>query len=313
LGALLSNLTLTAVAGIGSLWVIAGGLTIGGLAACTLLAGRSLQPLLRAMGVWTQFQRVRAAKERAAAAMALASEVPMVPTRLPPIAGAVHLDGVCFAYESDQPLFSNVNLVVEAGAAVSIRGANGSGKTALLWLIMRLLQPTAGRVMLDGHDLSSVDPASVRDQVAYVSQHGVLYRGTILDNLTGFRGHDAVEPALEAARLLGLDEAVAHLREGYQTRVGGGAADAVSGGIRQRIAIARALARDPRILLFDEANAHLDGASDILVRDVLTALRGKTTLVIVSHRPSLLRVADDIYDVRDGGLVRWSVASPFGE
>lgn len=314
LGALFSNVTLATVAGVGSLWVISGDLSIGGLAACTLLAGRSLQPLLRAMGVWTRFQSVRAAKIHAAAAMALPMEAPPVSRRLPSIAGKIQLDGVSFAYAPDGPqLFSNLNLVVEAGTAVSIRGANGSGMTTLLWLIMRLLRPTAGRVMLDGHDLSSIDPASVREQVAYVPQNGILYRGTILDNLTGFRGYDAVEPALEAAARLGLDEAAAHMREGYQTLVGGGAADSVSGGIRQRIAIARALAREPRILLFDEANAHLDGASDTLVRDVLAALRGRTTLVIVSHRPSLLRVADDIYDLRDGGLVPWSAVSPLGE
>ncbi len=311
LGVLFSNLTLVAVAGVGSLSVIAGELTIGGLAACTLLAGRSLQPLLKGLGLWTQFQNVRVAKQRAAEALALAPEAPVTRSKLPPLAGSIHFNNVDFAYRPSGPrVLSGIDLDVETGATIAINGDDGCGKTSLLWLILGLLRPTAGRVMLDGYDLLDFDPASVRDQVAFVPQYGVLFEGTILDNLTGFRGHDAIDPALEAAARLGLDDTVALMPEGYMTRIGDAAADTVPGGVRQRIAVARALARNPRILLFDEATSNLDAAGDIQVRNALAALKGETTLIVVSHRPSFLRLADRIYDLQGERLVPRPAMSP---
>jgi len=304
LGALFSNLTMVTTAGVGCLWVINGELTTGGLAASSLLAGRSLQPLLRAMGLWTQFQNVEVARHRVTEAMATPAEARADLPELPPIAGALRLENVHFAYDSDGPaLFSGIDLSVPAGAAVGIRGANGIGKSTLLRLMMRLYTPTEGRITIDGHDLSEFDPASIREQVAYLPQQSVLFQGTVMDNLTGFRGEEAIEDALDVAIKLGLDSVIARLPDGYQSRVGESGADVLPGGIRQRIAIAHALARRPKVLLFDEANSYLDAAGDAMLRTVLEELKGRTTLVLVSHRPSLLQLADELYEIKDGILV----------
>jgi len=305
LGALFSNLTMVLTAGIGCLWVINGELTTGGLAASSLLAGRSLQPLLRAMGLWTQFQNVEVARGRVAEAMETPVEAPATLPALPPVEGALQLHKVHFAYDADGPeLFRGVDLSVPAGAAVGIHGANGIGKSTLLRLIMRLYTPTQGRITLDGHDLTEFDPASIREQIVYLPQQSVLFQGTIMDNLTGFRGEEAIEPALEVAIKLGLDSVIARLPDGYQSRVGESGADALPGGIRQRIAVAHALARNPKVVLFDEANSYLDAAGDAMLRGVLEEMKGRTTLVLVSHRPSLLQLADELYEIKDGQLVQ---------
>jgi ATP-binding cassette subfamily C protein LapB len=297
-------------AGIGCLWVINGELTTGGLAASSLLAGRSLQPLLRAMGLWTQFQNVEVARGRVAEAMATPAEAPATLPALPPVEGALQLHKVHFSYDADGPeLFRGVDLSVPAGAAVGIRGANGIGKSTLLRLIMRLYTPTQGRITLDGHDLTEFDPASIREQIVYLPQQSVLFQGTIMDNLTGFRGEEAIEPALEVAIKLGLDSVIARLPDGYQSRVGESGADALPGGIRQRIAIAHALARNPKLVLFDEANSYLDAAGDAMLRGVLEEMKGRTTLVLVSHRPSLLQLADELYEINDGQLIQRVVRS----
>jgi ATP-binding cassette subfamily C protein LapB len=305
LGALFSNLTMVLTAGIGCLWVINGELTTGGLAASSLLAGRSLQPLLRAMGLWTQFQNVEVARGRVAEAMATPAEAPANLPALTPVDGALQLQKVHFAYDADGPdLFRGVDLSVPAGGAVGIRGANGIGKSTLLRLIMRLYLPTQGRITIDGHDLTEFDPASIREQVVYLPQQSVLFQGTIMDNLTGFRGDEAIEPALDMATKLGLDSVIARLPDGYQSRVGESGADALPGGIRQRIAIAHALARNPKVVLFDEANSYLDAAGDAMLRGVLEEMKGRTTLVLVSHRPSLLQLADELYEIKDGQLIQ---------
>jgi ATP-binding cassette, subfamily C, bacterial LapB len=304
LGALFSNLTMVLTAGIGCLWVINGELTTGGLAASSLLAGRSLQPLLRAMGLWTQFQNVEVARGRVTEAMATPQETPIELPALPPIEGALELKNVHFAYDADRPeLFSGIDLKVPAGGTIGIRGANGIGKSTLLRLIMRLYVPTAGRITLDGHDITDFDPQSIREQVVYLPQQSVLFQGTIMDNLTSFRGDEAIEPALEMAIKLGLDSVIARLPDGYQSRIGESGTDALPGGIRQRIAIAHALARKPKVVLFDEANSYLDAAGDAMLRAVLEEQKGRTTLVLVSHRPSLLQLADDLYEIQEGRLV----------
>ena len=165
-----------------------------------------------------------------------------------------------------------------------------------------LLKPTAGTVFLDGHDVSAFDPASVRSSVAYLPQHGKLFNGTIIDNITMFRPQKT-DDALAIARLLGLEQVVATMPLGYRTPVGDGATDTVTRGVKQRIAIVRALVDRPRVVLFDEANSAMDGAGDALLREFLAKLKGRCTLVLNTHRPSLLRLADRTFEIHDGTLV----------
>lgn len=303
LGALFSQLTMFTVVGFGSTFVIDGQLTVGGLAACTMLSGRAMQPLQRAVGIWARFQSIQLARGKLREVFELQPESE---SNLPAIGGGyrggVELRDISLRFKEDGPaLFENVNLKVEPGQIIGISGGNASGKSSLLYIMMGAMRPTSGQVLMDGMDLNELDPSSVRRKIGYLPQHGVLFNGTILENLTMFKP-ELDDKALRMARLLGLDDVVARMPLGYDTHVGNGAYDSLPRGIKQRVAIARALMTDPVVLLFDEANAAMDSAGDRVLTEFLEQARGKRTLILVSHRPSLLRMADEVYDLNNGVL-----------
>ncbi|WP_417830695.1 ATP-binding cassette domain-containing protein [Terasakiella sp.] len=308
LGALYSQLTMFAVVGAGSTFVIDGQLTVGGLAACTMLSGRAMQPLQRAVGIWSRFQSIQLAREKLREIFELQPETQgALPTVDSTYSGRIELHNVGLKFGDDeQTVFANVNLKVEPGEIIGISGGNASGKSSLLYLMMGAMRTSEGQVLIDGQDINELEPNSVRRKIAYLPQHGVLFNGTILENLTMFKP-ELEEKALRIARLLGLDDVVARMPLGYDTSVGNGAYDTLPRGIKQRIAIARALMSDPVVLLFDEANAAMDSAGDKVLTEFLEQARGKRTLILVSHRPSVLRMADAIYDLQDGHLIKREV------
>ncbi len=307
-GALFSQLVLFSVVGYGATFVIDGVLTVGGLAACTMLAGRSMQPLQKAVGIWTRFQSIQLSLDRVRQLFELEEEKPPGLPDLPPVRGELRLEGLTFSYgknkdgEEMHAMFDDVDLTIASGETVGITGSGSSGKTTLLYLMMGVLPTTAGRVTIDGMDLMDYDPSSIRRQIAYLPQEGVLFNGTILENVTMFRD-EKIDDALDVSRLLGLDSVVAHMPHGYDTTVGDGAGDKLPKGIKQRIAIARALVDKPRVLLFDEANAAMDSAGDSTLRNLLERLKGRVTLVLVTPRPSMLNLADRIFDIGDAKLI----------
>lgn len=307
-GALFSQLVLFCVVGYGATFVIDGELTVGGLAACTMLAGRSMQPLQKAVGIWTRFQSIQLSLERVRELFKMEPEKPFGLPELPPVRGDLRLEGVTFTYGKDKegdelpPIFDDVDLKVETGQTIGITGAGSSGKTTLLYLMMGVFAPTGGRVTVDGLDLMDYEPSSIRHQIAYLPQEGQLFQGTILENVTMYRD-EKNDDALDISRLLGLDSVVSHMPNGYDTIVGDGAGDKLPKGIKQRIAIARALVDRPRVLLFDEANASMDSAGDATLRNLLERLKGRVTLVLVTPRPSMLTLADRIFDITDAKLV----------
>lgn len=306
-GALFSQLVLFCVVGYGSTFVINGTLTVGGLAACTMLAGRSMQPLQRVVGIYTRFQSIQLARERLRQLFEMRMEKADGLPQLPPVRGDLTLENMTFSYgrnkdgEELPPIFDNVNVRVEAGETIGISGANTSGKTTLLYLMMGMLQPTQGRVLVDGYDLAEHESNSIHRHIAYLPQEGVLFNGTILENISMFR-ESKVQEAYDLSKLIGLDAVVAHMPQGYETMVGDGAGDKLPRGIKQRIAIARALVEKPRVLLFDEANTSMDGTGDATLRNLLERLKGRVTLVLVTPRPSLLNLSDRIYDI-DGTTI----------
>ncbi len=301
-GSLFSQLVLFTVVGFGASFVIDGALTVGGLAACTLLAGRSMQPLQKAVGIWTRFQSIQLARDRLRKLFEMDVEkLPGLPD-LPPVRGDLQLDDISFSFGKNKdggmldPLFENISIRINAGETVGLAGGNASGKSTLLFLMMGVLTPTAGSIRIDDFDLKDYAGSSIRRQASYLPQEGVLFNGTLLENITMFR-EDKVDDAMDISRLLGLDSVVAHMPQGYDTVVGDGAGDKLPRGIRQRIAIARALVDKPRVLLFDEANTSMDGAGDASLKFLLERLKGRVTLILVSARPSLLGIADRIYDI----------------
>jgi len=297
-----SQLTTIAVAAFGSMIVMNGDMTTGGLAAASLLAGRAMSPIQKALGVWTRFQSFVLARGRLEKLFALPPEAPAGLPKMPAPKGRLELEAVSFKFGEKLPdVIKEASIVIEEGECIAIAGGNGSGKTTLLALMQGALRPTSGRLLVDGIDVTSYEPQSVRDQIAYLPQSGVLFQGTILQNITMFRSqYDDI--AVETAGLLGLDEVVATMAFGFDTPVGDGAYDSLPRGIKQRIAIARALVHNPRIVLFDEANTAVDSAGDNFLRVWLERAKGKRTLVLVTHRPSLVKLADKVYDLDHGKL-----------
>lgn len=300
-GQMFSQLTAISVAAYGSTLVIDGALTIGGLAACTLLASRSAQPMMRALGTWTQYQNARVSRTQVSGVLDMPLESDPDAPEFHPVRGNVVLEDVSFSYAGfDRQLFHNVNLHLDEGETIAISGTNGSGKSTLLGLMMGLLLPTGGRVLIDGENIWEFDAVSLRSQVVYLPQKPALFQGTILDNMTMFRGDAHIDGALQMAERLGLHEAIGRMPRGYDTQVEHAANDGLPGGVRQRIALVRALTlvEDPRLILFDEANTFLDQKSDELLLDLLREFKGNSAMAIVSHRPSFLALADRSYQIR---------------
>lgn len=303
-GALSSQLVIVAIAMAGAIMVMEGTLTVGGLVACTLLGGRCLQPLLKGLGFWTQLQNLRVTAERTAEAFALLPDAPAETKAMPRLRGSIAAENLSFVHErAPVELFRSLDLSVRAGETIAITGEDGAGKSTLLSLLGGILAPTGGRILYDGQAAADFDESAIRRQVAYVSQHTVLFRGTILENLTGFSDGPAIDAALKIAGALGIDQKLALLPEGFETRVGDDAADTLPAGIRQQIGIVRALATKPAIILFDEANANLDASDDARLRDYLISLHGRTTLILASHRPSLIQIADRRFRLAGGSLI----------
>ncbi len=320
LGGLMANVIMAAVTAVGAIYVIGGELTIGGLAACILLSGRAAQPLLRALSLWTQFQSIVLAEGRVKELCALPQESSGAVTAAftleglrftgvtpaAEISGAFTLEGMRFTFDDRGPiLLDGIDLSVGAGEVIGITGDTGSGKTTLLMLILNMFRPTGGRVLFDGIDAAELDPQNLRQQIGYLPQNAVLFQGTIMENLTMFRGRKAVDSALEASRLLHIHEAINRLAAGYNTRVGDGSQTELPAGLRQGIAMARALVAKPKLLLFDDANSAFDSRSDARLKAVLQEVKGSATIVLVSHRPSLLSLSDRIFLLRNGRLVGW--------
>lgn len=295
-------LTLAVVVGGGWL-VVRGHLTVGGLSACTLLAGRALQPVQKAVGMWTRFQTARLMRTRFASLLDLPAEPRPAEPAAATVQGAVTLRNVRFGYGADgDELFRGLDLEVRPGERVAIAGDNGSGKSTLLRMILGAAQPAEGEVLLDGKPISAYDPEELRaGPIAYVPQYSELFRGTIMDNLTMFRPH-LRKQALAIAKDLGLDEVVYRLPGGYDTRIGEGSTEALPRGVTQRIAVVRALAANPRIVLFDEANASMDGPGDDQLRRYLENLDRDCTMILVTLRPSLQKLADRVLVLKDHHL-----------
>ena len=302
ISAFFNQITMLAVVAFGSLIVMDGTMTTGGLAACSMLAGRAMTPLQKALGVWTRFQTFMLARKRIEELFAMPLEAKPGLPPLPTVKGGITLDGVSFRFSENLPwVIRNASINVEPGECIAINGDNGSGKTTLLALLQGTLRPTEGRALIDGLDVNDFDPKSVREQIAHLPQMGVLFQGTILQNLTMYRS-SLEDVAIETASMLGLDEVVATMAFGFDTPVADGAYDSLPRGIKQRIAITRALVSNPRIVLFDEANASMDTAGDNFLRVWLERAKGKRTLILVTPRPSLLKMADRIFDLKEGEL-----------
>ncbi len=301
-GTLFAQLMTVAVVSVGALKVIDGQMGSGGLAACVMLSGRIMQPVQRALGLWTRFQSFFIDRKELSDIFALPVTSQEDDDKLFASGGYLQFDNVSFGYTShDKDLFSGINLSLSPGDSIAISGTQGSGMTTFLHLVCGMLAPTKGTITIDGANPHLVDPGLLSSHIGYLPEKGTIFYGTIRENLTFF-GTVPEKDAMMAAKLLGIDEAVAVLPEGYDTPLTDNVTDPVPPGLKQRIAIARVLANKPRIILFDNADRGLDKHGYNKVFQLLGRLKPRTVMIIISDDRNILRLADREYYAHNGRL-----------
>ncbi|WP_426244272.1 ABC transporter ATP-binding protein [Nocardioides sp. LHG3406-4] len=283
-----------------------GGMTIGTLVAFTALQGTLFRPLMGLLNVGVDITASLALFSRIFEYLDLPVEIddPVAPVALDRtgVRGEVRFEGVGFEYDAGQPVLSDIDLVVPAGGSLALVGETGSGKSTLASLVARLHDPTTGRITIDGVDLRDHTLADLASMVGMVTQETYLLHASVRDNLLHARPGATDQEIEEACRAARIHDLIASLPAGYDTVVGA-RGHRFSGGEKQRLAIARTLLRDPRILVLDEATSALDNETERLIQAALDEVsRGRTTITI-AHRLSTVRDADQIA-VLDHGRVR---------
>lgn len=229
---------------------------------------------------------------------------PSQPVAAPPRHQMLSLRGVHFGYNPDSSILRDVDLDIPFGSTVAVVGHNGSGKSTLIHLLCRFYDPQAGSVQLDGIDYRNLGLSDIRCRIALVNQHTELFNDTVAYNIRyGTLGASEAEVRLAARESHAAEFIEQSLERGYDTVVGTNG-HRLSGGQRQRISLARALLRNPEILILDEATSQIDMQSEQLIRQSLAEHRGKRTMIIITHREKLLELADVVYEVKNGQLVR---------
>jgi ATP-binding cassette subfamily C protein LapB len=281
-----------------------GQLTMGGLVACTILAGRAIAPLSQLAGLLTRFQHARAALKTLNRVMRLPVDRPADRTFVhrPRIDGAVEFKDLTFAYPGQTtPVLHAASFRLAPGEHVAMLGRVGAGKSTTLKLVSGLYAPTTGAALIDGLDLQQIDPSDVRANIAYVSQDVRLFHATLRDNLTLGAPLADDEAILAAARIAGLDRFIASHPQGLDLVVGE-RGEGLSGGQKQAVAIARALLRPARILLFDEPTSSMDHTTEqAFIAQLKEFSRGRTML-LATHKPAMLDLVERLIVV-DGGKI----------
>lgn len=301
----LGMLATAIVLGFGGLAVTRNEMTLGVMVAFLAYVARFFQPIQELSQLFTTLQSAMAGGEQVVRLLDTAPAVRDRPGAMPmqSIAGRVTLDRVSFAYREGGPIvLRDVNLTIEPGQTVALVGPTGAGKTSIASLILRLYDVTGGAVRIDGVDVRDVSQQSLRRQTGLVSQDSFLFPGTIADNIR-FGRPDASQAEMEqAARAANAHAFIANLPEGYRTRILEGGAN-LSLGQRQLICIARAVLAEPRILVLDEATAHVDTVTETLIQEALERLFAARTSIVIAHRLSTVHNADWIYVVNHGQIV----------
>jgi subfamily B ATP-binding cassette protein HlyB/CyaB len=297
---LVGKLVTLVIMWMGAWQVMDGDLTVGELVAFNMLAGQVASPVLRLAQLWNDFQQAGISMQRLGDILNARTELAVRRTQLPSLHGSVEFDRVSFRYRPDAPpALRNVSFKIAPGEVIGIVGHSGSGKSTATKLIQRLYVPESGRILIDRHDVATVDTASLRRQIGVVPQEGTLFNRSIRDNIALTNPGASLSDVVAAARLAQAHEFICDLPEGYDTLVGEHGTG-LSGGQRQRVAIARALMHDPRILIFDEATSALDYESEKAIQNGMARIcRGRTVLV-VAHRLSAVRHADRIIVLERG-------------
>ena len=303
LGLGLQQVAALALIYIGARSIVGGELTIGALVAASILSARALAPLRQIFGAWRELQTVREAFARLDSLMSQEVEGTEASGHGDvKLEGRLRLDAVTFGYHNDgHPAVDDVSLEVEPGKILGVTGAPGSGKSTLVKLLLGVEQPASGRVMIDDFDVRQLTPSVYRSQIGVVPQEVQLFAGTIAENVTMGAADKSFARIVAAARFVGLHDAVQRLPEGYDTRLGE-RGSGLSSGQRQMVAIARALVRNPRMLVLDEATSSLDAQTEEQFLSNLRRAAAGRTVVLVTHRIAALAMCDQVVLMQSGRI-----------
>jgi len=284
--------------------VILGKLTVGELIAFFGYIAMTTSPINRMTQQFSLFQQSFAAADRVFEILDQEPEIREAPDAvvLPKIRGEVVFSGVSFAYPKGEVVLSDINLHVQPGEIVALVGPSGAGKTSLVNLIPRFYDPLAGSIFIDGHDIRKIRLSSLHEQIGLVPQDPILFGVSIKENISYGRVGATDEEIVAAAKAANAHDFIMKFPDGYDTVLGERGLT-VSGGERQRIAVARALLRNPSILILDEATSALDVKSEQLVQEALERLMKGRTAFIIAHRLSTIQFADRIVVLDQGRIV----------
>lgn len=285
--------------------VIEGDLTMGGLIACTMLAGRALAPVSQSAGLMTQYHNATTALTSLDDVMSRAIERPDETSFLSRSAfqGDIEFRDVSFNYPGTEfSALKNVSFKIRAGEHVVILGRMGSGKTTLQKLILGLYQPTGGAILIDGIDSRQIDPAELRRSIGYVQQDTNLFYGSMRDNIAIASPHADDEQVLNAARIGGIADFINTHPNGFDMSIGE-RGETLSGGQRQGVGIARAMINSPSIILLDEPTSAMDHSGEDFVKARLKEATLGKTMMVITHRSSLFDLVDRIIVIDNGKVV----------
>ncbi|MBI1363748.1 MAG: ATP-binding cassette domain-containing protein [Proteobacteria bacterium] len=288
----MANIMVACILTCGALLVLHGTLSTGALVACILLSGRMMQPLQRLLQLWVRYHDFRLVHDQITSLLAVPA-VRKVRTALPEHSAAgLVLDDVFFRYSTEgEWLLKGISLELEKGQSVALHGRDGSGKSTLLKLVAGVYAPEKGHIFVNGLPPHEASSRNLARSVGLLSSEGVIFRGTIRNNLTCFGEIDEAS-ALAMAERLGVKADVARLPAGYDTHLEGTTSDSIAPGLKQRIVLARVLASKPEVILFDNADQALDQQGYRLLLELLAELKPQVAMLIVSDDIQVTRLAD---------------------
>lgn len=288
----------------GAQLVIAGSFSIGQLVAFRMLANRVSGPVLRLVQLWQEYQQASLSVKRIGDIFNSPVEQ-MSKTKvesLPSLQGKIRFEKVRFRYRMDaSDVLRDMTFEIGENKIIGIVGRSGSGKSTISKLVQRLYIPQSGKITIDGMDLALMNPVFLRRQIGVVLQENFMFNGTVAENISIHCPNKTIDEVIEAAKIAGAHDFIMELQEGYDTIIGEKGV-ALSGGQKQRIAIARAIINNPKILIFDEATSALDYESESIIQNNLQDICKGRTVLIIAHRLSTLRNADEIMVIDRGEI-----------